>query len=141
MNKGKSNQEMFYELSYYTITHHDPIFIHQHAVDAFTAQNADENTKPIAITFALIGLYLFIEKGFSGKEVQNAHVKLGKYRKKWPKFNLPRYRGDITISDVINIPKGPKRDRMIIKWCISVWKAYRGSHEKVDYLVRTELWK
>ena len=131
---------MFYELSYYTTTHLDPSFIHQNAVDAFTAVNADENTKPIALAFSLIGLYLHIEKGFTGKELQNAHVKLGKYRKKWPKFNLPENRGDITILDVINSPKGPKLDQMINKWCISVWKAYNESHEKVAYLLQTELW-
>ena len=141
MNQRKSAQEMFYELSYYTVTHPDPAFIHQHAVDAFTAQNADENTKPIAITFALIGLYLHIEKKFTGKEVQNAHIKLGKHRKKWPKFNLPENRGNINILDVINVLKGPKRDEMINEWCISVWEAYRGSHRTVAYLVQTELWK
>lgn len=141
MNQEKSAQEMFYELSYYTVTHPDPSFIHQHAVDAFTAQSADENTKPIAVAFALIGLYLFIEKGFSGKEVQNAHIKLGKYRRKWPKFELPKNRGDITILEVINVPRGPKRDEMINEWCISVWKSYNESHEKVAYLVQTELWK
>jgi hypothetical protein len=89
MKQEKSAQETFNELSCYTITHSDPLFIHQYAVDAFAAQNADKNTKPITITFALIGLYLHIEKNYTGKEVQNAHIKLGKHRKSWPKFNLP----------------------------------------------------
>ncbi len=141
MRKGKSAQEMFYELSYYTGTYPDPSFIHQHAVDAFGAQNADENTKPIAITFALIGLYLLIEKNFSGKEVQKAHMKLGRYKKQCPKFNLPEYRGSITISDVLDVPEGLKRDEMIIKWCASVWGAYNESHQKVAHLIQNELWK
>jgi hypothetical protein len=33
-------------------------WFHRHVVDAFTAQHADEQTKPIAVTFALVGLYL-----------------------------------------------------------------------------------
>ncbi|HMK53599.1 MAG TPA: DUF5946 family protein [Methanobacteriaceae archaeon] len=141
MTKEKSEQELFYELTYYTTVHPDPSFIHQHAVDAFAAQIADENTKPVTITFALVGLYLLIEKNFSGKEVQNAHVKLAKHRKRWPKFNLPKERGNITIRDVISIPPGSKRDEFIFKWCKTVWDAYIESHEKVAYLLCTELWK
>jgi hypothetical protein len=63
-------QKLFYELSCYTCSHPDPLFIHQYAVDALTAQQADENTKPISIVFALIGLYLHLEANFSGKKVQ-----------------------------------------------------------------------
>ena len=55
-------QEKFYELSYYTLAHPDPAFIHQHIVDAFIAQTADENSKPIAVAFALIGLHLYLDK-------------------------------------------------------------------------------
>ncbi len=58
MSIKESEQEKYYELAYYTLSHPDPAFIHQHAVDAFTAQNANAGSKPISITFALIGLYL-----------------------------------------------------------------------------------
>ncbi|HEX6716913.1 MAG TPA: DUF5946 family protein, partial [Pyrinomonadaceae bacterium] len=67
-------QEKFYELSYYTLAHQEPAFIHQHIVDAFTAQTADQNTKPIAVAFALIGLCLYLEKNCTGKQVQLAHM-------------------------------------------------------------------
>lgn len=43
------------ELQAYTLAHGDPAFIHQHVVDAWAAQHADEETKPIALTFALVG--------------------------------------------------------------------------------------
>jgi hypothetical protein len=141
MNQERYEQEMFYKLSYYTTAHPDPSFIHQYAVDAFEAHYAHENTKPITITFALIGLYLHIEKNFSGKEVQQAHIKLGKHRKQWPTFNLPDYRGDITIYDVIAVPEGTERDEAILKWSGSVWEAYNENHKKVVDLVQTELWK
>ena len=140
MKQEKSEQEIFYELSCYTQTHTDPSFIHQYVVDAFAAQYADGNTKPITLTFALIGLYLHIEKGFSGKEAQIAHVKLAKHRKQWPKFDLPGYRGNITVYDVFNAPEGPERDEMIHKWCVSVWDAYNDSHKKVADLVQNELY-
>ncbi|MCZ3365677.1 MULTISPECIES: DUF5946 family protein [Methanobacterium] len=140
MNSEKPEQEMFYKLSCYTQAHPDPSFIHQHAVDAFGAQYADENTKPIGLAFALIGLYLYLEKDFTGREVQIAHVKLAKHRKEWPKFHLPVPRGHVTVYDVLDAPRGPKRDEMIYKWCISVWDAYSDSHEKVADLVQSELY-
>lgn len=138
--KGKTKVQLFHELTYYTTAQTDPTFIHQHAVDAFAAQNANVKTKTITITFALVGLYLMLEKNFTGKEVQNAHIKMAKRRKTWPKFKLPEKKGDITIEDVLNTPPGPMRDEAIFKWSASIWEAYYESHEKVAYIVLTELW-
>ena len=141
MKLEKSEEEMFHELSCYTQSHPDPSFIHQYVVDAFAAQNADENTKPITLTFALIGLYLHIEKNFSGKEVQNAHIKLGKHKKEWPKFKLPKFRGNITVYDIISEPEFSKRDEAISHWSASVWEAYSDQHKQIEKLVKKELWK
>ncbi len=66
-------QEQYYELSFYTLAHPDKDFIHQHIVDAYAAQTASEKTKPITIYFSLAGLYLFIEKDYTGRQVQKAH--------------------------------------------------------------------
>lgn len=136
----KSQNEKYYELSYYTLAHPEPSFIHQYIVDAFTAQNADKDTKPIALAFALIGLYLHLEKKYSGKEVQKAHMQLAKMQKTWPSFEIPKQRGDITVSDVLEVAPGPERDQMIEKWTASVWSAYEGSHQKViDLLIATDV--
>ena len=124
-------QEKFYELSYYTLAHPDPAFIHQHIVDAFAAQNADQNTKPIAVAFALIGLCLYLEKNYTGKQVQLAHMALARRNRDWPKFDLPESRGEISVIDVLNEPAGPKRDAKIREWSASVWQAYSESHQKV----------
>jgi len=137
----KSQQELYNELAYYTLSLGDAAFIHQHIVDAFGAQMADENTKPIAITFALAGLYLYLEKNYTGRQVQLAHVRMAKRRKKWPAFDLPQDRGNITVADVLNVPPGPEREKMIRKWCISVWDAYRQSHKIVAALVYDVLFR
>src|ERR1700733_15180069 len=76
-------EDLYHELSCYTLAHPDPSFIHQHIVDAYTAQHADETTKPIALVFALIGLYLHVEKNFTGRQVQRFHRKLAKIRRMW----------------------------------------------------------
>lgn len=133
------HQEQYYELSYYTLAHPDPAFIHQHIVDAYAVQYADETTKPIELTFALIGLYLCVERGCSGKEVQRAHIRLANQRKHWPTFTQPADRGAVTVSDVLANPPGPERDQAIHNWCASVWQAYGGVRDQVIALVEHEL--
>lgn len=122
-----TSERAFDELCGYTLSLHDPRFIHQHVVDAFAAQTADESTKPMKLTFALAGLYLHLEKGFNGREVQLAHMKMGKAKREWPRFELPRERGSITAAGVLAVPEGAERDHAIDAWCSSVWSAYQNS--------------
>jgi hypothetical protein len=136
---NRSDQEAYNELAYYTLAQPRTAFIHQHIVDAYTAQCADENSKPIGITFPLIGLYLYIEKDFSGNQVQQAHVQLAKKRKRWPTFKLPDGQGEITARDVLAAPPGHERDDAIRAWCASVWEAWQESQQQVRDLVRSEL--
>ena len=136
MPPGLSPQDAYNELAYYTLSHQDPAFIHQNLVDAFTAQNANEKTKPIAVAFALIGLYLHLEKGYTGKQVQRAHMQLAKQQKSWPAFELPKARGNITAFDVLAVQPGKLRDEMIRNWCVSVWSAFEQSRERVIGLLQ-----
>jgi hypothetical protein len=130
-------QDAYDELRCYTLAHGDPSFIHQHVVDAFTAQHADERTKPIALTFALVGLYLHVEKQFSGKQVQRAHMDLARQKRLWPTFALPETRGSMSAVDVMAAPEGLERDQAIHAWCESVWQAFRECQQTVaDLLVQ-----
>jgi hypothetical protein len=137
--ESPAEREEFHELCYYTLAHPDPSFIHQHVVDAFTAQTADENTKPIALAFALIGLYLYIEAGYSGKEVQRMHMKLGRRRRPWKTFHRPEEQGNVRVSDVLAAPPGPGRDAAIREWCTAVWEAYKESRPAIIDLIGDEL--
>jgi len=134
-----SDQELYNELSFYTLAHGDPAFIHQNVVDAFAAQHAEESTKPITIVFALIGLYLHVEKGFTGKQVQRAHMQLAKYRRQWFMPALPLDRGAIRIQDVLAVAPGPARDAMIRKWCESAWQPWSASRQQIVDLAKGEL--
>jgi hypothetical protein len=130
----------FHELLFYTLGHPDRVyFIHQHCVDAFTAQTADEDTKPIGLVFALIGLYLFLEKGYTGRAVQLAHMKMAENKKAWPRHPLPAERGEITVTDVLKTTPGQERDLMIKSWCTYVWNAYHDWHPTIAALAATEL--
>jgi Family of unknown function (DUF5946) len=124
------------ELCYYTLAHADPQFIHQHVVDAFQAQTADERTKAIALSFSLAGLYLPVERNFSGRQVQQAHVELGRRKQSWPTFDLPADRGAITVAGVVRAPARPKRDAAIHAWCAGVWAAFGASRLALLELLR-----
>lgn len=130
-----TEREAYDVLSAYTLTLHDATFVHQHIVDAFAAQNAHADSKPITTAFALIGLYLHVERGYSGKQVQQAHMRLARKRKRWPRFDLPAHRGDVTAADVLSVPPGDARLQAIAAWCVAVWEAWRGSRERVAGLL------
>jgi hypothetical protein len=134
-----SDQDLYDDLACYTLSHPDSSFLHQHIVDAYAAQHVDEETKPIQTVFALIGLYLSTEKGFTGRQVQRAHMQLAKARKPWPRFTPPRTPGAITVADVVAAPPGKERDAMIRRWCLSAWEAWAESHDRVRALVKAEL--
>ena len=139
MNVDELERERYDELTAYTLSHPDPSFIHQHAVDAFAAQTANDGTKPITLAFALVGLYLCAERQYSGKQVQRVHMLLAQRRKRWPRFDIPEHRGAITARDVMDSPPGPERDEMIRTWADSVWQAYRAQRYGVVDLLKTEL--
>lgn len=130
-----AEQAAYDELQCYTLAHGGEAFIHQHVVDAWTAQHADERTKPIALTFALVGLHLHLARGFSGRQVQREHMALARRRHGWPSFPLPRDRGAVTARLVVAASPGPDRDRAIDAWCGSVWEAFRDSHQRVASLL------
>jgi len=141
MEKGPSGarlseKDAYNELQGYTLGLGDERFIHQHVVDAWMAQHADERTKPIGLTFALVGLYLHVQRGFSGRQVQRAHVFLARRRRTWPTFPLPEERGSLTAAEVIAAEPGPERNRAINNWCVSVWESYRQCHQAVDELLK-----
>jgi len=135
----KSDQDLYDELSIYTLEHRDSSFIHQYIVDAYAAQHADKNTKPITIAFALMGLYLHLEKGYSGKQVQNAHIEMAKKKTSLPEFTFPVERGEVTVRDVVNTKPGIERDQMINIWSNSVWKAWSASHIQVAEWLKSEM--
>jgi hypothetical protein len=134
-----TDQELFDELSFYTLAHPDPAFIHQNAVDAFAAQHADQTSKPIVVVFALIGLYLSLEKNWTGKQVQRAHMQLARWRRQWVAPQFPKERGAIGVEDVLAAAPGAPRDAMIRNWCVSVWDAWKGNCAAIRDLARNEL--
>jgi hypothetical protein len=134
-----SESDLYDRLACYSLSHTDPSFLHQHVVDPYVAQHANEHTEPIGIVFALIGLYLLIERNFTGRQVQRIHTQLAKQCKQWPPLAFPRERGTITVAAVLATSPGRERNAMIRNWCLSVWEAWKESHNQIRSLVKTEM--
>jgi hypothetical protein len=130
-----AERQAYDELQCYTLAHGGREFIHQHVVDAWMAQHADQRTRPVGLTFALVGLFLHLERGFTGRQVQLAHMALGRQSRAWPAFGLPADRGAVTARDVLAASPGPERDRMIDEWCASVWAAFHDQRPAVEALL------
>jgi len=114
--------QLFSDLSCYTVARQDAEFIHQHAVDAYEAQHAGGTTRNITVAFGLIGLYLALERGFTGKQVQQAHMRIARIRNDWPRIEPPVRPAGITVLDVLQVPDGPEKDAIIRKWMEAVWE-------------------
>ena len=131
MDRDTPEVEAYDNLCGYTLTLRDPEFIHQHVVDAWAVQHASPESKPIGVFFGLIGLHLHLERDFTGREVQRAHMKLAKPKRQWPTFTLPDNRGSITAVDVMEAAEGANRARAIDQWCASVWTAFEHTHATI----------
>lgn len=131
--------QLFSDLSCYTVALRDTEFIHQHAVDAYEAQHAGGTTRNITVAFGLIGLYLALEKGYTGKQVQQVHMRIAKSRREWPWLEPPARPARLTVLDVLNMPDGPRKDAMIRKWMEAVWESWvdhkRWVREMTDILL------
>lgn len=134
-----TDEQIFHELLAYTAAKMDSAFIHQHVVDAYAVQYAREAKKPISVVFGMIGLYLHIEKNFTGREVQKAHMRLAKRRRDWFWPAMPEGQPAIEIQHVLEAEPGPPRDAMIRKWAASVWETCTKARSEIVQLAKTQL--
>jgi len=128
-------EDAYHLVCAYTLTLGDAEFLHQHVVDAWAAQHATAASKPIRLFFGLVGLYLHVERQFTGRQVQRAHMALARRPEPWPVGTLPADRGSLTAKDVAAAPEGNARDAMIHAWCASVWAAYADHRASVAALL------
>jgi Family of unknown function (DUF5946) len=133
----RSDQELYDQLAFYTLELRDPEFIHQHVVDAYGVQHAGSESKPIGIVFGLIGLYLHLEKNFTGQQVQRAHMQLARRRRAWTAPRIPgQQTAAIRIADVVAAAPGPERNAMIRRWCEAVWQDWQHARPMIAALAR-----
>jgi Family of unknown function (DUF5946) len=128
--------ELYYQLSLYTSTHGYETFIHQLALDAYGAQHSGGGMRPVTTAFSLIGLYLAAVHGFTGRQVQQAHMELGRLGTEWPELTPPSSSGAVTVQDVLRAEAGAARDAKIQAWVRSVWESWAHAHDWVTTAAR-----
>lgn len=120
------------ELYAYTLAHEGGEFLHQHAVDAYAAQHVGVESKPIYQAAALIGLYLFCERGYAGRHVQRAHMALGNKMKNWPLFAASGELATLTVMNPLGVEAGSERDEAIRQWARAAWAMWHERHAEVE---------
>jgi len=120
----------------------DPVRLgpwHQVCVDAYGAQHAGPDSKPIGVAFALNGLYLVFERGFTGIQAREAHGYLANTVDSWPRFDPPAAVGDITVFDVAMAGSADEHIAWVRRWGRSAWDAWRHVHAQVAELTDRQL--
>jgi len=134
-NASCACRQIYDELAALSLSLRDPDFIQQLVVDSYAAQHSSPMMKPITTAFALIGLYLTFERGYTGKEVQQAHMDIAKKRREWPRFNPPSNTNMVTVQQVLNSIKKDNYRSPITRWGKSVWDMWGPEQENVRLLV------
>jgi len=138
-NASVACRRLYDELAAFTQTSGDKDFIHQIAIDSYTAQHLGTKLKPIGAAFALIGLYLAFEKGYTGRQVQLAHMALAKTRREWPPFASPKGQAGLTVASVVNGLNEDNYRERINAWGKAVWHWWKPEHESVGDLIKLYL--
>ena len=112
---------------------------HQLMVDAYAAQHAGGSAARIGVAFALIGLRLSLDEGWSGDEVRDAHQYLGANFKAWPEFGPPAERTWMTVYDVALATSPDDHARLVRRWAAEVWAAWEQVRENVVALLGARL--
>lgn len=89
---------------------------HQTCVDAYRGQHVGPEAPQIAVAFALNGLYLVLERGFTGYEARKAHGYLASTVESWPRFTPPRSAGETTVLDIALASTPVEHARLVQGW-------------------------
>jgi hypothetical protein len=128
----------YQELAAYNLTGGRRDFIHQEAVDAYAAQHPGPPAKPIATWFGLVGLHLALDLGRTGREVQQAHMRLARHGRRWPELPAPADLTGMVVADVISRPADDTRDEALLLWAGEVWQHWSAVHETIASLCAEE---
>jgi hypothetical protein len=137
-NATAACRALYHEVLYATLALQDPEFTHQVAIDAYAAQHAGPHVKPITVAFALVGLYLVWERGFTGRQVQRVHTALAPKTKAWPRFSAPDACPWLTVQHPAASPD-ERRVEAIREWSHSVWQVWKPEEERIASLLQMYL--
>lgn len=117
------------ELLGFQVQHPVMLRYHQLTADTYTAQHAGGPTPLLRVGYALTGLWLSIEHGFSGEDVRSIHRRMGRPTAAWPIFDPPRPpQRWLTGIDVADAGVRQRSERghakAVAAWAESVWETW-----------------
>ncbi len=86
-----------------------------------------------------MGLYLYLEKDFTGRQVQRAHMKMARARKHWIAPPVPEQHAALGVAEVLAAAPGPERREMIRRWCQAVWQDWHHARPMIAALAQEQL--
>ena len=104
---------------------------HQLTEDAYAAQHAGPGVPAIGIAFALIGLHLALDEGWSGTGIRAAHQYLAAHHNEWPHFATPSEPAALTVAHVAGSPTPAEHASRVQSWAASVWESWSTEHQAV----------
>jgi len=105
--------------------------LHQLTVDTYAAQHPGSQVPAISTPFALIGLLLTLEEGWSGLAVRAAHGWLAAHHAVWPRFTPPLAFGALTAARVADARTPEVHARLVEAWSAATWAAWAQQHTAV----------
>jgi hypothetical protein len=112
---------------------------HQMCVDAYLCQHVGPGTKAISICFGLNGLYMMLERGFTGLQARAAHGYQAENFTAWPRFEPPPDVGPLTAVDVALAGSPEEHVDLVRRWGRQVWDAWSHAHEEIAALTDGQL--
>ena len=94
----------------------------------------------LRLYLVFIGLYLAQEKGYTGLQVQRAHVKIGRTRRDWPRLEPPEHPAELTVMDVLQVGTDAEKEEMLLRWAASVWQSWEHRHQWVREMTERVLY-
>jgi hypothetical protein len=108
-------------------------------VDSYGAQHVGPRMAPITIAFALNGLYLVLERGWTGLQVREAHGYLANTVDRWPTFTPPEQVGDLTVFDLSMASSPTEHIEILQRWAHMVWASWEHVHRQVIDMTDAQL--
>ncbi len=125
-------EDAIHELYSITLTLPRPPFVHQLAVDAYSAQHLGGQMSPVTKLFPLMGLFMVCEQGANGLDVQQAHMNKSKEadREDWPTIELLPVRFDLNVGHVLEAIED-NLESAIRDWVESTMYALRAHEHEI----------
>lgn len=114
--------------------------LHQLMVDTYGAQHAGGSGESrLGVAFALIGLSLALDHGWSGTDVRDAHRYLATTAGDWPAFAPPTRRASLTVYGVALAASPDEHADLIDRWAADVWASWQPAYADVAALIDERL--